>query len=223
LETTLAKLPFENNLCKFEYESLEIIEIKNNDTMKLIKPILLCTTLLSLFTFSTCSLQNVMEVPETGENSFSCYINKEKFIPRTTNDIENIKSQVNHPLGIVVKNKSIEIIAANDYLYLVLFIKELGGEGSYALLQSAGFGVSDTLNNRSTLVYYENYHVPYRSSNPPPSGEINITELSNNNRHIKGTFNVTLYKETDPNDSIKITNGKFDVNLNTLGHVVEYN
>ena len=47
------------------------------------------------------------------------------------------------------------------------------------------------------------------------SGTVNITYLSENKRHFKGTFDMTVYHE-DTNEEIHITNGHFNINLDTL-------
>jgi len=47
------------------------------------------------------------------------------------------------------------------------------------------------------------------------SGTINITYLSSDKKHFKGTFQMDVYHQ-DTNEVKHITNGHFNINLNTL-------
>ena len=47
------------------------------------------------------------------------------------------------------------------------------------------------------------------------SGTVNITYLSENKRHFKGTFEMTVYQE-NTNVEKQITGGYFNINLDTL-------
>jgi hypothetical protein len=50
----------------------------------------------------------------------------------------------------------------------------------------------------------------------PNSGYLEINELSDDKKIVKGNFKCTLFNEFDFKDSIKITDGKFYININTL-------
>lgn len=146
-------------------------------------------------------------------------------MPRVSHDIRNIKGSVSDPMMASLEQNSFSLYVTSNNLYMSFYIRELNGEGNYELLQSLlgypGTG-GDTLNNRCVLEYYGEFTDPYRSFGPPASGEINITKLSDNRNLIEGTFKVTLYKQNETgdglilNDSIKITDGKFNLNINTL-------
>ena len=52
-------------------------------------------------------------------------------------------------------------------------------------------------------------------------GTITITRFdsTNSNNHIvSGTFELTVFNEDNPSETIEITDGRFDINLNTVNN-----
>ncbi|WP_435415741.1 hypothetical protein [Polaribacter aestuariivivens] len=50
------------------------------------------------------------------------------------------------------------------------------------------------------------------------SGQIDFSKIDFNNNIYSGTFSVKLKNKDDENDIIEITNGRFDINLNTVNN-----
>ena len=60
--------------------------------------------------------------------------------------------------------------------------------------------------NNNTYLSYEN------------SGQLKFSTLDTENDTYSGTFNVKLKNKDDENDIIEITDGRFDINLNTVNN-----
>jgi len=188
------------------------------------KPLFLKVTVLIFFTITISCINKddpkdqLPSITQTGANTFGCVINGEVLIPK--NGIG-----VPEPKGIQVyyfQNKNFVIDAANlkdndgDRIYI--YVHNLISTGTYQ------FGLS---NGANTSTFEPSYpHCWIRTFNGSTggikylsntnSGTITITRFDPINHIVSGIFNLTVFNKNKPNETIEITNGRFDVNWVTL-------
>lgn len=177
--------------------------------------------LLAVFTFFNCSNNDdpieqdqLPPISQTGANTFGCIINGKVLIPKDGIGVPQ-------PKGINVyyfQNKNFVIDAANlkdtngDRIYL--YVNNLTSTGAYS------FGLS---NGESTSTFEPDFpHCwartfdtsigGFRYFSNTSSGTITITRFDENNHIVSGTFKTTVFNEDNPNQTIEITEGRFDVN-----------
>jgi hypothetical protein len=192
------------------------------------KTTLLKTTLLLFaITFFNCENNDpenqLPPITQTGANTFSCIINGQVLIPK------NARGNLGGPGGprkglsaYYFQNKNFEIDAGNfrdaggDNIYIN--INNLNAIGTYNFGLSSSqpattfkpdyphcwVGISDKLDNEKRYLSNTN------------SGSVTITRLDNINKIISGTFELTVFNSNDFNEIIRITEGRFDINLNTV-------
>jgi hypothetical protein len=183
--------------------------------------------LLFAITFLKCENNDPQEqlppITQTGANTFSCIINGEILIPKDAKG--NLGGPGGPRKGLSVyyfQNKNFEIDAGNfrdvggDNIYIN--INNLNSIGTYnfglSSVQPASTfkpdypycwaGITDNLDNEKRYLSNTN------------SGTITITRLDNVNKIISGNFELTVFNNNDPNEIIRITEGRFDINLNTV-------
>jgi len=167
--------------------------------MKTIKKMLLLGTLLVLLTGSSCETNDI----ETGDHSFSCYINGKLFIPKA-----NVNLLDTFPLQekLVFNRDSYFYARATDSKnYRIIFNIEDFHLGVFNLKQGDGDIYENQL-NYAVVVAYSNGDKTYLSKEGV--GTVTFTEVSANN--VEGTFEFTLYNKDDETDTIKVTKGKFN-------------
>jgi len=177
--------------------------------------------LLAVFTFFNCSNNDdpieqdqLPPISQTGANTFGCIINGKVLIPKDGIGVPQ-------PKGISVKyrgNKNFIIDVANlkdingDRIYL--YVNNLTSTGAYS------FGLS---NGENDLTFEPNFpHCWVRTFNTTNggiryfsntnTGTITITRFDEDNHIVSGTFKITVFNENNPNETIEITEGRFDVN-----------
>ena len=102
---------------------------------------------------------------------------------------------------------------------IILWIKNMeGGNGDYIVDQSNGELYMDGPNNNQIIASIRKNWVNktyYSSSN---SGVIKIThsELSNGVSIYSGTFDAILYNKDKPSETVRVSDGRFDINSLTL-------
>ena len=105
-----------------------------------------------------------------------------------------------------------------DEIYIHLNNMMLGA-GTYQLGQSNGnYFTASPANNHVVLKKAINSGsiITYLSNSN--SGFITITRFDYPNKIISGTFNMTLYNPDNSIETVKITDGRFDINLVTLNN-----
>jgi len=166
---------------------------------KLIKTIVFLGSLLLLLTSSSCDNDDI----ETGDHSFSCYINGGLFVPKGSTNIVST-SPNNDGLSIYLYDDflSLKVNNSSDFVY---FSITNYGIGKINLDNSLGFfGPSDfhTINHAVVRINNKTY------LSKENSGTVTFTAVSDTN--VAGTFEFTLYNENDETDIIKVTKGKFN-------------
>ena len=166
--------------------------------------------LLSIFVFSACNKDD--EAPSIDEeNTFSCKINGELFIPKEHGGFYEKD-------GITVTlfpDNSWLIILGDGKNKIYIYLYNVERTGSFNITESDGNG--DFLNETANVIELEgpgNSGSNYRSIDN--AGTINVIELDINNRIIFEFENIQLVNNDDPNEVLNLTNGKLNINLESL-------
>lgn len=148
--------------------------------------------------------------PITAENTFSCKIDGELFIPENHGGFIN---QYGYQIRIF-DNNSWTIILSNDKVTLYLFIKNIDHEGIYQIYRSDGD--NDFLYDENNAVEFRNRvnQTVYISNN---SGEIEVLSFEDGKRLMLKFNEIQLISE-DSNDTLILTDGKLNINKNTLNN-----
>jgi hypothetical protein len=166
---------------------------------KLIKTIVFLGSLLLLLTSSSCDNDDI----ETGDHSFSCYINGQLFVPKgSTNLISTSPS--NDGVFFLVYDDFFNVKSYNSDIFVYITIINQN-TGKFDLNTSHGvYGLDDpnTINHAIISIGDKTY------LSKENSGSITFTEVSDTN--VAGAFEFTLYNENDETDIIKITKGRFN-------------
>ncbi len=164
--------------------------------MKTLKQLLLYSLLLLIFTNGSCVKP---EIP-TGDNSFSCYINGELFVPKGSSDIGSTLP-INSDGLIISENESFfQASAGNQEKYLLMFNIVDWDESTFNLSVSDGNYYNHNISHAMLNVDGIWYH------SKDNSGTVTFIE-ANIEGNTTGTFEFTLYNE---NDIIHVTDGNFD-------------
>lgn len=140
------------------------------------------------------------EIP-TGDNTFSCFINGELFVPKGNTNVTT--TPTNDGLSFY---KYEDFFQANiqDYeKYYVMFNIVNWEIGTFNVSNSSGVLTDHSLNHamvRMDGIWY---------LSKENSGTVTFSEASIDG-NTKGIFEFTLYNENDDSDVIHVTNGQFD-------------
>jgi hypothetical protein len=194
------------------------------------KAILLKTTLLLFaITFFNCENNDPQDqlppITQTGANTFGAIVDGRVFVPADspsgipgTNNFKGLQSFVGSDFYDTNGDDKWTILTGNfkinPSIYIYIYIPSLLNISvNQTIGKSDGFENSDLPNphiychingNNNTYLSYEN------------SGFLEFSKLEINNGIYSGTFSVKLKNKDDENDIIEITNGRFDINLNTV-------
>jgi hypothetical protein len=194
----------------------------------------LLLSFLTLFTLSCCSKDDTTpqdKLPDattTGANTAGCYINGDLLIPK------------NAPIDFTVGPKSYGLkfavgpifgtTSGDDYFAVTIVnLKDKGGDfiyihlptlingvGDYTIGQSNNEFFMDGPNNPHVIVQaYDGVNLGKTFLSGSNAGIIKITHFDYPSRIYSGTFSLKVYKD-NPSETIKITDGRFDVNGFTL-------
>lgn len=168
-----------------------------------------------------------------GANTAGCYINGQLLIPKN-----GINSTSGYPVyGLTVGGgvNFKEPVIGDDYWFMgianlrnngvgytiYLHLNDMTmGEGTYNIGQSNGDFLADGPNNPQIIVSEVNSTVYtgkafYSGEN---AGTITITRFDYPNGIYSGIFSATLYNKDNPDETIQVTDGRFDIKLATLNH-----
>lgn len=154
----------------------------------------------SLPIFNACN-ETQIEIP-TGNNTFSCYVNGRLFLPR------------GYSGGVMpggdgisfLKGNGFYNVMAQDYReYTIYFNIKDPQVGTFNLEESDGLLPGSDTRDITHAIVSRNNHL-YISK--PGSGTITLEEYSDDN--IVGTFEFTVYRQDNPSQTLRITNGNFD-------------
>jgi len=171
--------------------------------MKKLINLLFFVGLITIFNASSCNKPDPEPELPTGENTAYYYLDGQLIIPET------FSPGWGSPYidGITFYNTSngfeIHFSERTPYYVDISINNQLIQNGNYQLNSNGSYGKL-SLQNNIWVCYYTTDN----------SGNLKITYLSDNQRQIKGTFEMDVY---DSNGNVKhITDGHFNINLDTL-------
>ena len=161
------------------------------------KIILYCTYLCCLLIISSCEIQ---DINSEGDNTFSCYINGEAFVPKPQTTISTSplskKLEFNRGSFFSIKAKD------HDKYSIFILIREFEDKDSHPLKFNNPQNGGNSHAYITVLINGEKYITKDNS------GIVTFTNITDNN--VEGKFEFTLYNENDNSDKIQVTNGKFN-------------
>ncbi len=191
-------------------------------------------SLLTVFLFATaCSdddsnPDSLPAATTTGVNTAGCYINGKILIAK-----DGSAGWSGTPYGLTsgAGNNFHSPVIGDDYFYvrivnfvdrptysLWLQINDMSQQtGDYIIGQANGMYFADGPSNPFIVAQYydgENLSKTYYSA--PNAGTVTITHFDYENGIYSGVFNATLYNKDNPEDTIQVTDGRFDIGVATL-------
>ena len=193
--------------------------------------ILLLSVFLSL---SSCSKDSAPQdqlptVTTIGANTAGCIINSKVIIPKNSVDsfsgypVYGLNYSVSPNFGNPLFNEYFSIRIANiidkgHSYWIYIHINDMtNGIGNYTINQSNSEFYLDGPNNPEVIVRETLNGISgktFISANN--AGIIKITRFDYPNKIISGLFNCVLYNRDNPNETIDVNQGRFDINLGTL-------
>lgn len=164
-----------------------------------------------LLGFCSCNKNDdALAPPITAENTFSCNIDGELFVPENHGGFIPLKGY----LVNVYDDNSWRITLSNGKLTLHLFLKKVNSEGNYEVFQSDGdqFFVQDL--QTAVELYDKTLDKVYISYNN--SEEIEVVSYIENQKIILNFNKITLKSSQDSSDIVVLTDGKLNINKETL-------
>ena len=154
-------------------------------------------------------------ITQTGANTFGCLIDGNVFIPKDKTGYTPPGGGT--PKGIeILGNNSVFVIQARNYtnIYIYIYIPEnLPIKTTYKFGSSPGVSYGLNSPNLPHLFCIINNKKFLSSKN---SGEITFTKANFNSKIYSGVFNLTLKNQDNPNETLEIKDGRFDINLITI-------
>lgn len=185
--------------------------------------------LLFVITFLNCENNDPQDqlppITQTGVNTFGAIVDGRTFVPKDSfsstpgnSTFKGLQVLVGNDFSTNNGDDKWTILTGNfkinPSIYIYIYIPSLLNISvNQTIGKSDGFENSDLPNphiychingNNNTYLSYEN------------SGFLEFSKLEINNGIYSGTFSVKLKNKDDENDIIEITNGRFDINLNSV-------
>ena len=168
------------------------------------KQLLLKTVLLTIvFSMVSCE-DNLNTNDSTGNDTFSCDINGQQYIPSAGTGINGGDIR---PFSWAYDESSprVTIDGGGEYTFFINIINPM--EGTNFLNEK----LSDALDYYHTGMVVHNLLIFYNTQDNQNNGTVTFTELSDTK--AVGTFQCTLYN--DNGEELKVTNGKFNLSLDS--------
>jgi hypothetical protein len=191
---------------------------------------------LLIILFASCSKDDktsepqdkLPEATQIGANTAGCYINGELLVPK--NGSQAIGGSPVYGLNYRYGNNfypdkndywQLEIANKKDLnsAGIILWIKNMqAGNGDYIIGQSNGQLYGDGTNDNQIIAGIKKNGLNKTYYSSANSGILKITrsDLSVGISTYSGTFYCKLYNKDNPNETIEITDGRFDINSLTL-------
>mgnify|MGYP003662775999 CR=1 FL=1 len=179
------------------------------------------TMLIYLFTFLTLFAckndddQPVEAPPITAENTFSCKIDGELFIPEDYASFPNNFDAYN--VFFIEANSSWFSLFLNEERSIHIYIHDLINVGTYTIGDADG---NNNFTDETTTVieFSENQSLEPTHISTSASGTIEVLELEFGRRIIFKFDEIVLQRIGDPSDIITLTDGKANFNLDTFNN-----
>ncbi|HSP82201.1 MAG TPA: hypothetical protein VLN72_00555 [Gillisia sp.] len=162
-----------------------------------------------LLSFCSCNKEDVVPAPPiTAENTFSCKIDGELFVPKQNGGF------IRFPGIIVITNdNNWHLILNNGEKELHIYLANLNRVGNYIISDSDGN--KDFFNETRNAVELDDTSELYYISKQD-SGLIEVIELEQGKRLIFQFDKLKLYNSNNPGKSIMLEDGKLNINLENL-------
>jgi hypothetical protein len=164
------------------------------------------------FTILSCSKkEDETVILPTGENTAYYYVNGQLVIPKGYNDNGTYNKPIEFGTCTPPNNSTGIYFSTSDVMLSFYF---------YQGLQTTGQIVQDEGGNNTPCGYinsfskYSIWDINQRFYTQTNSGTVTIETLSADRRKFTGTFQMTLY--TSAGETVNITGGHFNINLDTL-------
>jgi hypothetical protein len=174
-------------------------------------------------------------ITTNGTNTAGCIINGMVIIPKNTmntvfggpSTIYGLSTHIGSNFNPPDFNDfyTIEIINLKkregiNYSIYVQFNNLTNGIGDYIVGQSANDPFVNYPDNPQILVqeFNNGIYTGKKFLSSPNSGLIKLTRFDYSNNIKAGTFYCTLYNKDNPSETIKVTDGRFDINTSTLNY-----
>jgi len=157
-------------------------------------------------------------ITQTGANTFGCLINGKVFIPKDKTGYTPPGGGRPKGLSVGIGTPTYFTMVARNYLdiYINIYIpNDTPLEQVYTFKISSGLPSGlDAPNYPHAYIVYNGFkHVTFENS-----GTITFTKADSNTRVYAGTFEIKTKSETNENLIIELTQGRFDIDLNTLNN-----
>jgi len=208
--------------------------IRRRKTLKKVNNLILLLIVLSL-SMTSCKSDDedvftpsLPPITQTGANTFGCYIDGKLLVPRDGEGTFNSPSHgiYYHTAGNY-PNYLFDEIEVNNYKGNTKLIIHIVGlhqneEGLYEIKNSNCLSSVDA-NLTTNLFYVYKDKVTQETKyycSIENTGTLTITKYDIPNRIVSGTFSCTAVNKDDSNDTIQITDGRFDFKWDTINNVV---
>jgi len=164
-------------------------------------------------------------ITQTGKNTFGCYIDGKLLVPRdrrvfggttikgmTMSEYSSIPSKIDFFNLRIIDGKS----DVGDLSFYFYNLDELG-EGTYSIKQGNLWRTDAEIG--TTNFWLKSPRQNSRSYfSLEDGGTLTITKYDYTNGIISGTFSCKAINNNNFSEILEITDGRFDINLNTLNH-----
>lgn len=155
--------------------------------------------------------------PITEDNSFSCYVNGELFLPKDRIGFPTQADGINVGVYPETNDWVLGFTNHDTNRSVTLFLKNVTTTGEYPVFAIEGdFGAPFEL----TKVHYSDTHLDDLFVSTDDTGNINVTELTLNSKIVltfdKLTLDGLALDGTVNNDTLILTDGMLNINLDTL-------
>jgi hypothetical protein len=178
------------------------------------KTLRLLLTFLITVTLNSCSAEDPL--PTSGENSFSAKLNGKRFVAE---DVTIFPSGTYYGLRTYVRNNSWELTVTNSSRKIIyIYISGVNEPSSYLVKDGDSNVISPNPAETPTSVVIRNSSLDllFVSSLQNENEFIKITQIEGDSILIGEFEKITLIDPENPNNKAILTNGKFNINRNTL-------
>jgi hypothetical protein len=178
------------------------------------KPLTIIFVFLISIILHSCAAEDPL--PTSGENSFITQLNGKRYVAE---DIHVFPSGTKYGLS-VYKNEKIWLLTVNNSsaLTLYFYLYEITGSGDYMIGEAdENLSFFDNEDNQtSVLIGDGSLDVLFLTKAIDATEYIKITEVQGDSIIIGEFEKITLTDPENPNNTAILTDGKFNINLNTL-------
>ena len=165
-----------------------------------------------LLLVSSCSNDDVTAPPITAENTFSCKIDGNLFVPEDHGGFPATQLGIR---ALVVEENTWRFILSNSSTDLYIYLVNVTSTGSYQLFQSDGD--ADFFQETRNLVEADLDQINGSTHiSTEQSGAIEVLELEVDKQIILQFDEIILSGRDNSSETVSLTEGRLNINLETL-------